>query len=95
MAVRKIHLMHSKFGRCESHICGECSNFISGRYHNRYLRKCTVYGATHSEASDWAKSWTACGMFNKEYKGTPIIKFVRPEGQRANTPIEGQIKFEV
>ena len=32
MALRKLALMHQKFGRCEGHICGECSNLISGCY---------------------------------------------------------------
>ena len=77
MALRKLALMHQKFGRCEGHICGECSNLISGCYRGRTLRKCEVYGLTHSEASDWAKRWVACGMLNRIYAGRPIIELVR------------------
>ena len=52
MAMRKIALMHRLFGVCEGHACRECSNLVNGRYHDRILTKCNVYGLTHSEASD-------------------------------------------
>lgn len=58
------------------------------------LRKCQVYGLTHSEASDWAGKWTACGMFNREYNGRPIIEMRRGGGRRPSPPPEplpGQI----
>lgn len=92
MALRKLALMHQKFGRCESHICGECSNLISGRYRGRILRKCRVYGLTHSEASDWAKRWTACGIFNGVWAGRPIIELVKA-GKSEEEPLEDQISM--
>lgn len=79
---------------CEGHTCGECSNLVSGKYHDKTLRKCSVYGLTHSEASDWAKRWTACSMLNQEYHGEPVINFVRRTYQEqvsAETPLDGQI----
>lgn len=92
--LRKIDRMHSLFGRCEGRTCGECSNFVSGRCHDRILRKCSVYGQTHSEASDWAKSYTACGMFNRQYAGTPVIRM--SQHSRTKTPeeqIDGQMEL--
>lgn len=89
--LRKLELMHSMFGVTDGKTCGECSNFVSGRYNTKTLRKCTVYGLTHSEASDWAKRWQACGMFNREWYGRVIIEMVRRG--RPRTPvdqIEGQ-----
>lgn len=74
MALRKLALMHQQFGVCYGHSCGECSNLVSGRYRGRILRKCEVYGLTHSEASDWAKRWVACEMLNGIYTGRPIIE---------------------
>lgn len=99
MALRKIDLMHKFFGICEGHTCGECSNLVEGTYHGRKYLKCTCYGLTHSSASDWAKRYLACGMFNKEYKGRPNIELVttartnREEAQRIE--LEGQMKLEV
>lgn len=99
MAIRKIDLMHRIFGKCDGHTCGECSNLAEGRYHDKILRKCKVYGMTHSEASDWAKRWLACGMFNKPWGKGPVMSLVRPtrkdKEKMQNTPIEGQISMEV
>lgn len=99
MAVRKLELMHRQFGRCEAHVCRECIHLISERYHSKTYNKCKVYGLTHSEASDWAKRWTSCGMFNNVYAGRPIINLVRPEKKKADIaldePLEGQMELEV
>ena len=96
MALRKQQLMYKQFGMCEGHACGECSNLVEGNWGHK---KCKVYGNTSSEASDWAKRWLACGMFNKIYTGGPIIELVRPvRKQTALTieePLEGQLKLEV
>lgn len=90
---RKIELMHQQFGKsAESHICGECSNFRRYRHHDRFYKKCTVYGETNSEASDWAKKYEACGMFNEEYNGKPIIEIVKHNKRVEPEPmIDGQI----
>ncbi len=93
MNIRKIVLMHKMFGKCEGHTCGECSNLIEGYYHDKKLRKCLVYGATHSEASDWAKRYVACGKFNTEYDGTPIIKFVGKYRTQNGIVVDGQISM--
>lgn len=98
MALRKQHLMYRQFGHCDGHVCGECSNLVEGYYHGKLLRKCKVYGMTHSEASDWAKRWLACGMFNKQYTGGRIIELVRPVRKQSaitiEEPLEGQIRLE-
>ena len=91
---KKNELMRQLFGACEGHVCKECSNFTTGRYTDKTLSKCRVYGLTHSEASDWAGRWPACGMFNKEYTGQPIIEMRRGGGRRPSPPpepLEGQI----
>lgn len=98
MALRKIALMHRLFGVCDGHACRDCSNLVNGRYHDRILTKCKVYGLTHSEASDWAGRWQACGMFNKPWDKQPVMREVVPERKRKeadNTPMEGQISLEV
>ena len=98
MAIRKIALMHKLFGKRYGHACRECSNLVKGRYHDRILTKCKVYGLTHSEASDWAGKWQACGMFNQPWDKQPVIREVRPERKQKetdNTPLEGQMSLEV
>lgn len=96
MALRKIDLMHRIFDKVEGHTCKECSNLVEGEYHDMMLRKCKVYGLTHSAASDWAKSYVACGMFNKEWHDKPIIRLVRKRPEEVQRmPYEGQMKLEV
>ena len=98
MAMRKIALMHRLFVVCEGHACRECSNLVKGRYHDRIITKCKVYGMTHSEASDWAGRWQACGMFNKTWDKQPVMREVVPERKQKeadNAPLEGQISLEV
>lgn len=87
---KKIALMHRLFGVETGHTCGECINFISLQYRSKILRKCAVYGLTHSEASDWAKRWTACKMFGNEYSGRPVIE-LRTEKKEPEEPLEGQL----
>ena len=94
--IRKIDEMHRRFGELPGKRCEDCSNLIKGRYHDMNLRKCTVYGATHSEASDWRKKYTACGMYNKEGRGAEIIRTIGHSGmpKPPDEPIDGQIKME-
>lgn len=98
MALRKIDIMYQLFGKTDGHCCRECSNLVEGRYHDKILRKCKVYGMTHSEASDWVKRYQACGMFNKPWNKEPIIRQGRPKktGPEAtpSEPVEGQITME-
>ena len=88
--LRKIELMHRQFGVVEGKTCGQCSNLTEHRY-NKLYRKCKVYGETSSEATDWAMRWTACGMFNKEYAGGPIMRLVgRSANKQPEKPLDGQ-----
>ena len=94
--MKKIALMHHLFGRKGGlHICKECSNFESFRYHTKILKKCKVYGITQSEASDWANKYEACGMFNKEWNGHPIIHLKKHGSytKKEEQQIDGQVSF--
>lgn len=93
--IRKIDEMHRRFGVLADKRCEDCSNLIKGKYHGMFLRKCTVYGATHSEASDWRKKYVACGMYCKEWKGVEIIRTLRHGGmlKLPEQPIDGQMDF--
>lgn len=97
MALRKIALMHRLFGVSDGHACRECSNFVKGKYHDRTLCKCRVYGMTHSAASDWAGRWQACGALNQAINRGPIIRDVVPDRKQKeadNTPLDGQMMME-
>lgn len=91
MAVRKIDLMHREFGFSPGNKCKTCSNLTAHFYDKRYY-KCTVYGESMSEATDWVLKWDACGMYNKDPEGKGgIVRLVRgvPKEIREE-PLEGQ-----
>lgn len=70
--LRKIDLMHSLYGVIPSQKCKDCMHLKGGV--NEY-RKCEIYGQTHSEATDFRLSYTACGMFNREWDGDiPVVR---------------------
>lgn len=93
----QLQRMHKEFGREHVHKCGECCNFVSGRYEGigRVLQKCKRYGLTHSEATDWAQKWPACTKFNVPLapEERPLMAYVsrkrQPEGE-----IPGQMMME-
>ena len=93
---RKIDAMHLYFGILPNKRCEDCNNLIQGDYHGIHLRKCTVYGATHSAATDWRKKYIACGLYNKEYTGRPIIELLKGASRKvdAEQPIDGQMQME-
>ena len=93
--IRKIGLMHKLYGIGDG-ICGTCSHFVEGRYHTKILRKCEIYGLTHSEASDWARRWKACGLKNKETGHENVIRLVRRENLAQSLPeeLDGQVEME-
>ena len=96
---RKIEAMHARFGILPDKRCEDCNNLIKGYCGGTYVRKCTVYGATHSAASDWRKKYVACGLYNREWKGCRIIDVCKSENARARrmekiVTMDGQIKLE-
>lgn len=94
MMKRKIEAMRERFGPGKG-TCGECSHFVKGRYKTRDLQKCEVYGMTHSEASDWAQKWEACGLKNKPYSGKQIIDLIKHEPkEQVEEQLPGQMSID-
>lgn len=95
---KPIEIMHYLYGASlGSKTCAECTNLECHRYDRNYY-KCKVYGISRSTATDWRKSWTACGMLNKTVQNQRPVKdwwrsYTRKE--IPNVQIEGQIEFEV
>ena len=90
---RKIAAMHLRFGVLPEKRCEDCDHLIKGYYHTKYLRKCEVYGATHSEASDWRKKYIACGLYNQPWEYGEIIHSLKgtPKADAVEIPLEGQM----
>lgn len=87
---QKAKRMYKQFGMItDGRRCKDCDNLIK-YVANRTHYKCAIYGNTRSESSDWRISNTACGMINREYRGTPIIK-LRESQSKPDEQIEGQL----
>jgi hypothetical protein len=91
--------MHKYYGKeyvtYSLHKCKDCSNFNKYRYRGKDYKKCSVYGESNSEATDWNNSFEACSMFNCEFVGNTLIDVLRhqckvlPEEQ-----LQGQITVD-
>lgn len=87
---QKAERMYKRFGKLtDGRKCKDCDNLIKS-VANRTYYKCAIYGNTRSESSDWRISNLACGMMNREYRGTPIIK-LRESHSKPDEQIEGQL----
>lgn len=84
--------MHILFGTADGK-CGDCKHFVQGRYRDLNLKKCEIYGLTHSEASDWAKRWQACGCYNKDVPNRNVIRLVRSSAEKESIQVDGQQGF--
>lgn len=94
MNARKIDAMHILYGTGEGS-CSDCQFFMEGYYHDRKLFKCSVYGVTHSEATDWRKSYLACGLKHSARPDErPVIDRLRGQKTYVNEQIEGQISMD-
>lgn len=90
---RKIGRMRKHFGESDGR-CKNCSHFKTYQVGNKTVFKCEVYGVTHSTASDWRKSYPACGMFNKEWNGIEMMRiFNATKEQKEDVQIDGQISL--
>lgn len=90
MAIRKIDLMHKRYGKTIGMICGNCDHFFVRTWDKRYF-KCEVYGDSSSEATDWAKRYAACGLFNKVTRERNVVRLVTPE--RDIKIVDGQMSL--
>lgn len=97
--MKKIDLMYATFGvdpQCRR--CKDCPCLVRVTPTSRAHYKCTVYGKSASEATDWAGKWMACGRFGKplepgEYS---VLNTVKGNGRKpVEEPLPGQIKMEV
>lgn len=91
---RKITAMHRVYGQDDAHKCADCSNICIYATKSRMLYKCMAYGVSASAATDWAKRWTACGLYEKTLAiaCVPLIKRLTSTKQQEK-PIDGQMTF--
>lgn len=96
MADRKITAMHRVYGQDDAHKCADCSNLCIYVTSSHTQYKCMAYGVSFSSATDWAKRWTACGMYgHPARKGdTPLFERLKHAKRKADVELlDGQISM--
>lgn len=97
--MKKIDLMYATFGidpQCRK--CRDCPCLVRVSPTSRAFYKCSVYGESSSEATDWAGKWMACGRFGKPLEpGEHTVLYMARGNNRnpAEGPIPGQIIMEL
>lgn len=97
--MKKIDLMYATFGvdpQCRR--CKDCPCLVRVTPTSRAYYKCSVYGESSSEATDWTGKWMACGRFGKplEPGENPVSYIVKGCTRKpAEGLIPGQIKMDV
>lgn len=88
--INNIYAMYRHFGTTKhpDAICRDCRHLKTHQAGGRKVYKCTVYGETSSDATDWRIGWIACGMYGKPYDGTPVMDL---KHQRKKADPEEQI----
>ena len=92
----RAEVMYSLHGESPGNTCASCCNLYRREYTKRYY-KCEAYGDGCSTATDWAKSYPACGLWGKPFNRNTMPlgvkharKFVLKD---ATSEIEGQLQF--
>ena len=99
MKLKKIDAMHHFYGY--DHLdrkCVDCDHMLRCEYHGRVYYKCTVYGLSHSEATDWRKNYDACGLVDHDFPEhyNRVIDILKSKPIREEEQIPGQISvFEI
>lgn len=96
--LRKIDAMHHYYGRDpQGRKCIDCDHMLSGEYHDKHYYKCIVYGCTHSEATDWRKSYPACGLIGEPFPehDKRIVDVLKHDRVRKVEQVEGQMEIEI
>lgn len=64
---KPIEYMHYHYGIAYGmHLCCECCNFVTMKSGGKTIRKCRAYGTACGDRNNWAKKWSACGLFGKQ-----------------------------
>lgn len=95
---RKGEAMRMAYGHAGDKKCKNCINLLTYDYKGKRYRKCKAYGVSHSNATDWRVTETACGLFNKTFDDMglfPLLETLRGmRGESEAEIIAGQMGIE-
>ena len=91
--MKSIELMYKLYGKTDDKKCKDCCNLVIYNWGNKKIKKCKIYGITSSCNSDWAYSYNACGLFNKDIKIKVPLKQKRMNTVKDEI-LKGQLKLK-
>lgn len=94
--LRKIEAMYHFYGSDpQERKCSECDHFIQGRYHDRLYSKCSVYGCSRGESTDWRKGYKACALIGQPFPcgDRRIIDVLKRQPVRKVEQVPGQVEM--
>ncbi len=69
----RVKVMFRRYGRApEGTKCKDCKFLHGYLYHTATYYKCTKYGVSHGEATDWRLKYPACGRFEPSNPAIPL-----------------------
>ena len=92
-SAEKIAFMHHYFGEDDAgRRCRDCIYFERWLVGDtKIVRKCRVYGISHSEATDWKASFPACGCINKDTDYSNLYKTITTSKYKVE--LQGQLEL--
>lgn len=89
--------MHAMYGTdVEERICADCPHLIN-IVRDKIYYKCTLYGVSNSEATDWRRKWQACALLDHDPDPdnfVPVLERLKHMPRsRLDKPINGQISI--
>jgi len=84
--------MHKEYGVVYGKKCKDCCNLTVKSYANKYF-KCTAYGISDWQNTDWRKKYDACGLYNKDFSTLGLHPLVRSREPKEDFVPDGQIKL--
>lgn len=100
MSGRKIEAMHRLYGVDPiDRTCDDCPHCVRYTPTDRHFYKCSLYGVTSGESTDWRLKWRACTLIDHDPEPdnfTVVIERLK-HGPRPKIveQIPGQIAFEI
>ena len=86
--------MRLEWGPCPN-VCANCFHLKPDHFRPNVM-KCEVYGRTSSEATDWDKTWPACGAFNQVTKTRNLYTLLtETKKSKKSKELDGQIGFRM
>lgn len=97
--MKKIDLMYATFGiDTQFRRCKDCPCLVRVTPTSRAYYKCSVYGESSAESTDWTGKWTARGRFGKPLElGERTVLWMSKGSKEkpGDEQLPGQIRMEV